>query len=101
MICQILPDNIRAIERTNLEPAGPVPVTDVPYYRLTVGNRTRYDLMGATQFALLFALGLRESHTVCDVGCGSLRAGRLLIPYLEADRYCGIEPRTDVLEAGL
>jgi SAM-dependent methyltransferase len=57
--------------------------------------------MGATQFALLFALGLRENHTLCDVGCGSLRAGRLLIPYLAPGNYCGIEPRTEVLEDGL
>ncbi|HET9729780.1 MAG TPA: class I SAM-dependent methyltransferase [Acidimicrobiia bacterium] len=78
----------------------PVPA-DVPYYRLTVGHKTRYDVMGATQFAALVALGLRETHYLCDVGCGSLRAGRFLIPYLEAGHYCGIEPREDVLQAGI
>jgi SAM-dependent methyltransferase len=78
--------------------AAPV---EVPYYRLTVGNRTGYDLMGGIQFALLLALGLREQHTLCDVGCGSLRAGRLLIPYLQPGNYYGIEPRVDVLEAGI
>ena len=48
--------------------------------------------MGATQFRLLTALGLREHHTVLDFGCGSLRAGRLLIPYLLAGHYYGLEP---------
>ena len=28
-----------------------------------------------------------------DIGCGSLRAGRLLIVYLRPERYCGIEPQ--------
>jgi SAM-dependent methyltransferase len=57
-----------------------------------VGPPAQYDFMGATQFRLLTALGLREEHAVLDVGCGSLRAGRLLLPYLLPDRYHGIEP---------
>ncbi len=63
--------------------------------------RNGYDLMGGLQFTLLFALGLREQHRVCDVGCGSLRVGRFLIPYLEAGHYYGIEPRQEVVEAGI
>lgn len=73
----------------------------MPFHRLTVGNRTRFDVMGGLQFSILLALGLREHHTLCDVGCGSLRAGRLLIPYLAPGSYCGIEPRRDVVEAGI
>jgi SAM-dependent methyltransferase len=61
-------------------------------YRAYVGPRERYDIMGATQLALLYALGLRSSHRVLDVGCGSLRAGRLLIPYLDPGCYTGLEP---------
>jgi SAM-dependent methyltransferase len=76
-------------------------IADVPFARLTVGNRTQYDFIGGVQFALLLALGLREHHTLCDVGCGSLRAGRLLIPYLSPGNYFGIEPRADVLAEGL
>jgi SAM-dependent methyltransferase len=77
------------------------PATDVPFYRLSVGMRNGYDFMGGLQFSLLFALGLREEHRVCDVGCGSLRAGRLLLPYLAPGNYCGIEPRREVLEEGI
>jgi hypothetical protein len=51
-------------------------------YKDYVGLPSRYDFMGATQFRLLCALGLRANHTLLDFGCGSLRAGRLFIVYL-------------------
>ncbi len=50
--------------------------------------------MGATQFALLFLLGMREEHSILDVGCGSLRAGRLIIQFLLPGRYVGVEPNS-------
>ena len=43
-------------------------------------------------FNLLTKFGLRETHKVLDIGCGSLRNGRLLIQYLNAGNYVGIEP---------
>lgn len=66
--------------------------------RAYVGPPLQYDFMGATQFRLLTSLGLREGHSVLDIGCGSLRAGRLLIPYLMPDRYFGIEPNMWLVE---
>ena len=57
-----------------------------------VGPATQYDFMGATQFRLLCTLGLRANHYLLDFGCGSLRAGRLFIAYLDESRYFGIEP---------
>lgn len=62
------------------------------HYRAFVGPPGRYDLMGAAQFRLLATLGLRESHRVLDFGCGSLRAGRMLISYLQPGCYYGVEP---------
>jgi len=62
------------------------------HYMAYVGPPTQYDFMGATQFRLLCSLGLRSNHHILDVGCGSLRAGRLLISYLDEGRYFGIEP---------
>ncbi len=57
--------------------------------------------MAASQFNLLTALGLREHHTLLDIGCGSLRAGRLFIPYLADGRYYGIEPNPWLVEEGV
>jgi cyclopropane fatty-acyl-phospholipid synthase-like methyltransferase len=68
------------------------------HYTAYVGPPEEYDLMGATQFMLLVSLGLRASHRVLDFGCGSLRVGRLLIPYLAQGNYHGVEPNTWLVE---
>jgi len=69
-----------------------------PHYRAFVGQPERYDLLASLQFNLLTSLGLREYHSLLDIGCGSLRAGRLFIPYLLPDRYCGVEPEAWLVE---
>lgn len=69
-------------------------------YRAFVGPPERYDAMGASQFALLHAMGLRDHHRVLDFGCGSLRLGRLLIPWLRPERYFAIEPEGWLIDAG-
>ncbi len=70
-------------------------------YRKYVGPPTDYDLMAGLQLSLLVALGLREQHRLADVGCGSLRAGRLLIPYLAPGNYYGLEPNRWLVEEGI
>lgn len=71
------------------------------HYRAYVGPPEDYDLIAGVQFGLLLAAGLREHHHLLDVGCGSLRAGRLAIPYLGLGRYHGIEPNRHLVEEGL
>ena len=41
---------------------------------------------------MLLAAGLRDTHRLVDVGCGSLRAGRMLIPYLCPGRFSHAYP---------
>lgn len=71
------------------------------HYKAYVGPTDRFDFMGATQFALLFHLGLRDYHSVLDFGCGSLRLGRCVIPYLQKGKYFGIEPNKWLIEDGI
>jgi hypothetical protein len=71
------------------------------HYRAYVGPPQDYDLIAGLSFTLLFALGLREKDLLLDMGCGSLRVGRLLIPYLRAGHYFGIEPNDWLVEEGI
>jgi SAM-dependent methyltransferase len=66
-----------------------------------VGPPEYFDLITAMSFGLLTALGLREHHRLLDIGCGSLRVGRVLIPYLGRGNYVGIEPNPRALAAGV
>jgi hypothetical protein len=70
-------------------------------YRGFVGPTKEYDLMGAMQFSLLCAFGLRENHRLLDIGCGSLRGGRLFIAYLAPGGYTGIEPNRWLVDEGV
>lgn len=70
-------------------------------YRDYVGKSGIYDLKGAWQFMLLCLLGLRDHHHLLEIGCGSLRAARLFIPYLMSGRYCGLEAEPSMVETGL
>lgn len=72
-----------------------------PQYRAYVGPPEDYDLIAAMAFNLLTTLGLRQHHSVLDVGCGSLRIGRLLIPYLNRGKYFGVEPNEWLVDEGI
>src|SRR5438876_427641 len=72
-----------------------------PHYRAYVGPPEDYDLIAAMTFNLLTTLGLRQHHSLLDIGCGSLRIGRLLIPYLNRGKYFGVEPNKWLVEEGI
>lgn len=72
-----------------------------PHYRAYVGPPADYDLIAAMTFNLLTTLGLRQYHSLLDIGCGSLRIGRLLIPYLNRRKYFGLEPNEWLVEEGI
>jgi len=70
-------------------------------YKAYVGPPEKYDLVSAMQFNLLTFMGLRDDHKFLDIGCGSLRAGKLLIPFLKVGNYYGIEPNNWLIEEGI
>src|SRR6201987_2459849 len=71
------------------------------HYRAYVGPPEDYDLIAAMTFNLLTPLCLRQHHCLLNVGCGSLRIGRLLIPYLNRGKYFGVEPNEWLVEEGI
>jgi SAM-dependent methyltransferase len=59
-----------------------------------------WDEMGELQRDFLVAQGLAPSHRFLDVGCGSFRAGRHLIDYLEPGHYYGVDANASIIETG-
>ena len=70
------------------------------HYKAYVGPPLTYDLVSSMQFSLLTAFGLRSFHKLLDIGCGSLRLGKLIIPFLDANNYYGIEPNDWLIDEG-
>lgn len=79
-----------------------VEIARIDNHRKGVGALRVFDEKGAFQFGFLTcALGLREQHTLLDIGCGCLRGGKFFIPYLNAGNYFGIEPNTEFVDNGI
>lgn len=57
--------------------------------------------MGKLQYEFLIKQGLKPNHSLLDIGCGSLRLGSRLIPYLLPGNYIGMEKEQSLLDAGL
>lgn len=70
-------------------------------HRQFVGAEDRFDVAAAATFNLLTTLGLRERHRLLDIGCGSLRIGRLLITYLDKGNYVGFDPNRWLVKEGI
>jgi SAM-dependent methyltransferase len=67
----------------------------------TGGATELFEPIGRHQFAKLIECGLLPESHVLDIGCGCLRGGYWLIHFLRPGRYCGIEPKREMLEAGI
>lgn len=70
------------------------------HYRAYVGPPKRYGTLTLLQMSLLAALGVEETDKVLDFGCGSLRLGRSLIPFLHSGNYFGIDPNGWLMDEG-
>jgi len=60
-----------------------------------------FERTGREQLIFLLMCGLTPNSRIVDIGCGVLRAGYWLIHFLDAGRYCGIEPSKERLSIGL
>lgn len=52
---------------------------------------------GILQRDFLIAQGLRPNHRLLDVGCGTGRLARMIVPYLDAGHYVGIDISLEAL----
>lgn len=69
------------------------------WHRRYVGGL--WQQIGRLQFEFLKNHGLRPDDLLLDVACGSLRAGVHFIPYLDADRYLGIDRNEELIQTGI
>lgn len=58
-----------------------------------------WEVVGSLQLQFLRAEGLRPHHSLLDIGCGTLRAGRHFIRYLDSGCYVGIDLSDHAIEA--
>lgn len=70
-------------------------------YKLFVGPEKLYDKIGKIVFDLCIEKGLLKQHFFLDIGCGSLRIGKYIIPYLYKNRYFGIDPNEWLIQEAL
>lgn len=85
-----------AIRRRNFK-HGSEGVAEIGH-REYVGGK--WDEIGKLQFVFLVSVGLKPHHTLLDIGCGALRAGVHLIPYLDRCKYYGVDKEPSLLNAG-
>jgi ABC-type polysaccharide/polyol phosphate transport system ATPase subunit len=71
---------------------------DLAWHRLAAGGRWSEE--GAWVFDFLRRQGLRPDHYLLDVGCGSLSAAILLLPYMLQSHYWGFEKNVELFVAG-
>jgi SAM-dependent methyltransferase len=66
---------------------------------VAVGSRSHEQWLefGQMQFSYLVKHGLKPGDHILEIGCGNLRAGRLLIKYLDAGHYHGIDISPEIL----
>ena len=60
-----------------------------------------WEKIGRLQFAFLVQQGLKPSHCLLDIGCGSLRGGIHFIRYLETGNYLGMDKEKLLIELGI
>ena len=85
------------LARLRPQPEGNESLGELGHRRYVGGY---WDLVGQLQFDFLRNQGLRSHHVFLDIACGSLRAGRFFIPYLDPGKYLAVEKEASLVEAG-
>jgi len=67
-------------------------------HRECVGGN--WEKIGFDQFEYLKREGLNPAHRLVDIGCGALRLGVHLIPFLDPGNYFGVDANPSLIRAG-
>lgn len=67
-------------------------------HRAIIGGR--WEETGIIQMEMLLAEGLRPRHRMLDIGCGPLRTGCRVVPYLNPGHYWGSDLSRDLILKG-
>lgn len=70
-------------------------------HKIAAKNYLLHEAQQDWQLRFLHKAGLKPHHDFLDIGCGWLRLGAALLPYLEAGRYHGLDNTQTNLEIGL
>lgn len=65
------------------------------------GDGDLWDKIALLQLEFLKSEGLKPEHALMDIACGSLRAGRLFIDYLNPGSYLGIDKEINLIIHGV
>lgn len=63
------------------------------------GQAEHWNARGAFQLHLLKLLGLKPEHRLLDIGCGVIRGGEHIIPYLNTGNYFGVDNSIGFIKA--
>lgn len=66
-------------------------------YQAAVGAGENWEAHGRLQRDFLVSQGLKPHHRLLDIGCGTGRLARQVVPYLEREGYYGV----DIAEAAI
>lgn len=92
----VIPEFVRALR---VFVANFVPQKRQSDHRAAVGGM--WDVIGRLQFDFMKEQGLTPQHRLLDIGCGSLRAGRFFIEYLDPGGYLGLDVDEALVREGL
>ncbi len=60
-------------------------------YRAAIDDAANWERHGKLQAKFLQAMGLRPRDTLLEIGCGTGRLARKIVPYLDAGNYYGVD----------
>lgn len=68
-------------------------------YKAAVGSADDWERHGTLQFEFLKQQGVSPYHRVLEIGCGTGRLARKLVPYLHPGRYTGVDISAGAIDA--